>query len=177
MTTIALVDDEPNVLKSLQRCLGRQGWTLHTFTSPQEALLEMSDMKVDLVLSDYRMPRMTGVEFLSEFKEQHPEAVRLVLSGQTDLSGLMNAINAAEIFRFILKPWNDEELIITLKQALEYNRLQTENRELADLVRSQKRELMAQMNELQRLEKESPGITQVNWSEDGSIDLSQEFED
>lgn len=177
MTTIALVDDELNVLKSLKRCLGRQGWTLLDFTSPQEALQELDGKNIDLVLSDYRMPGMTGVEFLSEFKALHPEAVRLVLSGQTDLSGLMNAINAAEIFRFILKPWNDDELVITLKQALEYNRLQRENRELADLVRTQKRELMAQMNELQRLEKESPGITQVNWSEDGSIDLSQEFED
>lgn len=177
MTTIALVDDELNVLKSLKRCLGRQGWTLLDFTSPQEALQELDGKNIDLVLSDYRMPGMTGVEFLSEFKQLHPEAVRLVLSGQTDLSGLMNAINAAQIFRFILKPWNDDELVITLKQALEYNRLQRENRELADLVRTQKRELMAQMNELQRLEKESPGITQVNWSEDGSIDLSQEFED
>ncbi len=177
MTTILLVDDEPNILKSLKRAMHREDWTVLTYDNPETALEELSYTPVDLVISDYRMPQMTGVEFLSDFKHQHPQAVRLILSGQADLQGLMDAINAAEVYRFILKPWNDAELLVTVKQALEFNRLKQENIELAETVRNQSRELKAQLNELKRLEKDSPGITQVNWSSDGSIDLSDEFED
>lgn len=177
MTTILLVDDETNILRALKRALKREDWNVITYDNPAQALEELALTPIDLVLSDYRMPQMTGVEFLSDFKAMQPDAIRLILSGQADLQGLLDAINAAEVYRFILKPWNDTDLIITLKNALDYQRLQRENRELADTVRNQSRAIKAQLSELRRLEQESPGITQVKWDENGLIDLSSEFED
>lgn len=177
MTTIALVDDEPNILKSLSRTFRPEKWTILTYDDPEVALIELQDKDVDLIISDYKMPAMTGVQFLNSFKENNPDAIRLILSGQADLAGLVGAINSAQVFRFILKPWNDEELLVTIKQALEFNRLQKENNELAEIVRSQSSTLRAQLDELKRLEKASPGITQLNLDEDGVIDLSDEYSD
>ena len=177
MTTILLVDDETNILKALKRALKRENWNIITYDNPAQALEELALTPVDLVLTDYRMPQMTGVEFLTDFKAMQPDAIRLILSGQADLQGVLDAINAAQVYRFILKPWNDEELVYTLKNALEFQRLQRENRELAETVRNQSRAIKAQISELRRLENESPGITRVKFDENGIIDLSSEFED
>ena len=171
MATIALVDDEENILKSLERSLKRGGWDVLSYISPQVALEELPLHKVDLIISDYRMPEMTGVEFLAQFKQSNPTAIRMVLSGQADIDGVISAINTAEVYRFILKPWNDIELKLTITQALEYNRLKQENERLAQTVKQQSKVMKTQLTELKRLEKDSPGITQVNWNEDGSISL------
>jgi DNA-binding NtrC family response regulator len=175
MTTIVLVDDEPSILKSLARAFRPEKWNILTYEDPEAALIDLKGKEVDLIISDYKMPGMSGVEFLNSFKQYNPEAIRLILSGQADLLGLVGAINSAQVFRFVLKPWNDEELLITIKQALEYNRLQKENNEFAQLIRSQKHTLRAQFKELKRLEEASPGITQVNWDDDGMIDLTDEY--
>ncbi len=174
MTTILLVDDETNILKSLKRALHSSGWEILTYSHPDQALEALSFTQVDLVISDYRMPEMTGVAFLSEFRKQHPDTVRLILSGQADIGGLLGAINSAEVFRFITKPWNDDELRITIEQALEFNRLKQENERLAETVRQQSKEIKTHLSELRRLENESPGITQVDWNDDGSITLTDE---
>jgi len=177
MTKIVLVDDDENILRSLKRALARQKWTVLTFSNPEQALEELAFTEVDLVISDYRMPGMSGVEFLKAFKETHKDTIRLILSGQADLDGLMEAINEVEVYRFITKPWNDSELVMMIRQALEFNRLQQENRKLADIVRAQSKTLQTQLTELKRLESESPGITHIDWDEDGSIDLSNEYSD
>ncbi|MCP5206247.1 MAG: response regulator [Hahellaceae bacterium] len=174
MTIIALVDDEPNILKALQRVLMKELWEIRTYSNPIEALEDRDIHSVDLVLSDYRMPEMNGVEFLSEFRKLNPTAIRLILSGQADMTGLLTAINQAEVYRFITKPWDNEELVITLKQALEVNFLRQENERLAQTVRKQSQQLRSQLSELKRLEKESPGITQVDWNDDGSISLNMD---
>ncbi len=171
MTTLVLVDDEVNILKALKRMLASEGWDIYAFDDPEQALASKDLVDVDLVISDYRMPQMNGVEFLRKFKQQHPEAIRLLLSGQTDIAGMMGAINTAEVYRFIMKPWNDEEIKITIKQALAFNHLLKENERLAQTVRRQSRLLRSQLSELKRLEAESPGITQVDWNDDGSINL------
>ncbi len=174
MPTIAIIDDEENILNSLRRLLRKRDWNVQTYTDPHAAIADLRFREVDLIISDYRMPDMNGVELLNLLKTVTPDALRILLSGQADMEGVKAAINEAEVYRFISKPWNDDELLMTLGNALEFQNLEKENRRLVTLVREQKKALRQQLDELQRLEKESPGITQVNWNEDGSIDLMDE---
>jgi DNA-binding NtrC family response regulator len=118
------------------------------------------------------MPEMNGVEFLAEFRKLNPSAMRLILSGQADMTGLLAAINEAEVYRFITKPWDNDELMLTLRQALEVNYLRQENQRLVQTVRQQSKQLKSQLSALKRLERDSPGITQVDWNDDGSISLN-----
>lgn len=175
MTTIAIVDDEINILNALKRSLRRQGWEILTYSDPQVALNELSERHFDLVISDFRMPALNGVELLLKLKEISPDSIRIILSGQSDMNAVLDAINKAEVYRFILKPWNDDELGMTLLNALHYSELIQENKRLAETVREQRSKLQQQLQELKRLEKDSPGITKVDLDEDGMIDLSDEF--
>jgi two-component system, probable response regulator PhcQ len=178
MTTLAFVDDEINILYSIKRLLRKKDWTLLTFVTPEEALAELKGRSdIDIIVSDYRMPGMTGVEMLKRMKHDCPDALRIILSGHADLQGILQAINQAEIYRFITKPWIDEDFIITLENAIQYHTLARENLRLSLRVRQQQGRINKQLNELKRLESESPGITHVQWDEDGSIDISGEFGD
>ncbi len=182
MYRIMLVDDEPNILSALRRTLGTSVTDgldvfeiqVELFDQPEAALKRAHDVKFDLVMSDYRMPSMDGVAFLKSFRALQPNAVRLILSGYADLNAIIGAINEAQIYRFINKPWQDYEVSATLAQALAHQRLQLENQRLADLVRVQEGTLSRQEQELRRIEEETPGITQVNWGPDGSILLYEE---
>lgn len=182
MHRIMLVDDEPNVLNALRRTLGTSVTDGHDefeiqvefFDQPEVALKRAHDAKFDLVMSDYRMPGMDGVTFLKAFRAIQPDAVRLILSGYADLNAVIGAINEAQIYRFINKPWQDYEVGATLTQALAFQRLLLENKRLADLIRVQQGTLSRQEIELRRLEEETPGITQVNWGPDGSVLLYEE---
>lgn len=174
MRRIMLVDDEENVLRALRRVLATEPWEVELFTEPEEALRRAATTPFDLVLSDYRMPRMDGIVFLGAFKELRPEAIRLILSGYADLEAVIDAINHAEIYRFISKPWQNYDLKKILTDALAHRDLLLENQRLADRVRAQDAILNRQRHELERLEKEHPGITQVEWDADGSIQLGPE---
>lgn len=165
MHRIMLVDDEPNILKALRRTLSvcapedvGGAFTVETFERPADALERAADTLFDLVISDYRMPEMTGVAFLSRMVQMQPRVARLILSGHTDLDALVGAINQVQIFRFINKPWHEFELRSTVRQALELRDLMSENQRLADLVRVQRGELSRQEMELRRLEDQFPGI-------------------
>lgn len=174
---ILLVDDEPNVLKSLSRLL--RDYYIVTAGCGAEALLLAEQKAFDLVLTDYRMPGLNGIEFLIRFKEIQPDAARLILSGYADLQGMQAAINKAEVFRFINKPWSEIEVRNAIERALEHRRIILENRLLADEVRRQ-RELLEEKDAILRaLEAEEPGITKVNWGADGSIvidDVDMDFD-
>jgi len=111
------------------------------------------------------MPRMTGIEFLKAAKEKNPVPLRIMLTGHADLRSIMAAIEQGEIYRFLLKPWDDEELKMTIRQALDYYNLWKENRALVRTVKKQNQVL-------QELEKEHPGISQVQRDEDGSVVLT-----
>ncbi len=182
MYRIMLVDDEENILNALRRVLvsdfDHEGQTyqltVETFSVPKEALKRAEDMAFDLVISDFRMPVMNGVEFLKAFRKIQPNSSRMILSGYTDLDGLLGAINEAQIYRFINKPWNDFDLKSAIAQALTYRGLLMENERLADLVRVQQGQLSKQEIALKQLEAESPGITKVNWGPDGSVILNEE---
>lgn len=176
MTTIAFIDDEVNILNSIQRLLRKQDWELLAFSSPEEAIIELDKRRdVDIIVSDYRMPNMNGVEVLNILKHISPGALRIILSGQADLNGVLAAINQAEIYRFITKPWIDGDFIITLEKAVQYHALVQENLRLLHTVKQQQQRINEQLSELKRLERETPGITQVKLDEEGAIDLSDEF--
>ncbi len=172
MKYILLIDDEPSILKALKRSLKIPGYELDVFENPEDALAEMEVKKYDLIISDYRMPKMDGVSFLKFSRKFQPQAMRIILSGYADANALMAAINEAEIYRFIAKPWDDMDLQITLKKTLEYADLVEGNRQLLLQVKEQQEIIERQKNELLRLESESPGITRVNRSADGYIILN-----
>lgn len=164
---ILLVDDEPNVLRSLIRLL--KDYQLTTFSSGEEALLAAQETSFDLVISDYRMPGMNGVEFLTFFKAIQPDAIRMILSGYADLNGMQHAINDAQVFRFINKPWNPLEITNAVTRGLEHRAILLENIALANEVRQQRLLLDEKNAIIKALEAEEPGITKVNWADDGSI--------
>lgn len=175
---ILLVDDEPHILTALQRLL-RNGlkdaagerYQVESFTDATLALARARECAFALVISDQRMPIMTGVEFLKELRQVQPDCGRIILSGYADLNALMAAINEAAIDRFISKPWTDFELLDAVRQVLRIRELVVENQRLADEVRQQRGTLSAQEAELRRLERLEPGITHVKWGSDGSFIL------
>ena len=175
---LLLVDDEPHILSALQRLL-RHGlrtpagerYLLEAFTDADAALARARQCSFALAISDYRMPVKNGVDFLRELRSMQPDCGRVILSGYTDLNALVEAINEAQISRFISKPWTDFDLISTVQQVLRVRELALENQRLADQVRQQKGVLSAQEAELRRLERLEPGITHVKWSHDGSFIL------
>lgn len=115
--TVLLVDDEPNILSALRRVLRRDGYEILTAQSGEEALEIMAHHRVMVILSDQRMPNMTGTEFLSRVKVLHPRTVRIILSGYADLDSITEAINKGEIYKFRTKPWDDEELRNDVREA------------------------------------------------------------
>lgn len=114
---LLLVDDEENVRMSLMRILRREGYKILTASSAEEGLEIMAANPVNVVLSDQRMPGMSGVEFLRRVKLMHPDAVRMILSGYTEVGTLTDAINKGEIYQFISKPWENEALIALIREA------------------------------------------------------------
>lgn len=174
MHRIMLVDDEENILKSLIRIMGKNNeWEIETYVKPADALKRAMTANFDLFLSDFRMPEMDGVKFLTEVKNLQPESMRLILSGYTDLEALMGAINEAQIFRFITKPWQDYDLISTVKLALGFRDMQVENRRLADQVREQQAELEKQNHILETYRQKHPELFSVKRAADGSIILDE----
>lgn len=179
MWRILVVDDEENILRAVKRSLlslNGKKLQIDAYASPMEAIgRAMEGIAYDLVIADYRMPEMDGISFLKKFREIQPDAMRLILSGYTDLAALIDAINEVGIFRFISKPWNDYEVARTVEQAIAHRHLLLENRRLADLVRLQLGKITRQELELRRIEEETPGITKVKWGPDGEVIL-QDFE-
>lgn len=175
MRRILLVDDEMNVLKALQRVLSRAMGDIRCelFNDPRAALARATEMGFDLVISDYRMPAMDGVSFLAGVKAVQPDAVRLVLSAQADLQALVGAINRAEVFRFLIKPWDDADLIATLEAALERRGTLLEERRLADEQRVARGDMTAEEMAMRRLEEEEPGITRVDWPPAGGMQVEE----
>jgi len=115
--TLLLLDDEQNILKALARVLRREGYRILTATSAKDAFALLATHDVQVILSDQRMPEMNGTEFLSRVKEIYPDTVRLVLSGYTDLNSVTDAINRGAIYKFLTKPWDDDQLRLDIAQA------------------------------------------------------------
>lgn len=130
---ILFVDDERNVLRSLERLFLEEEYEIFTASSGQEGLelLEHSG-PFQLIVSDYRMPSMNGVEFLSEVCRRYPETERMILSGYADTAAIVAAINEGQIYKFIAKPWNDDDLLQTIREVLDRYELRASNRRLLE---------------------------------------------
>ncbi len=143
--TILCVDDEQHNLDALRRTL-RKEYTIITALSGPEGLEVLKNNKISLIISDQRMPNMSGVEFLKKTIEMSPDIVRIVLTGFTDVEDLIGAINTGQVYRYITKPWDPNDLKVTIKRALESFELTLENRQLfEDVVRLEKMATVGQV--------------------------------
>lgn len=133
---ILFVDDEPAILNAIKRLFRREPWEIETASDGAQGLEVFRRFRPAVVVSDHRMPGMTGVEFLAKARAIDPEPVRIVLTGCTDLPAAESAINEGEVWRFVTKPWNDEDLRATIAAAAERYRLVFENRILLDKLAS-----------------------------------------
>jgi putative nucleotidyltransferase with HDIG domain len=135
--TVLFVDDEVNILKALQRLLRNEPMTVLTASRPQEAMDLLERTPAQVVVSDQRMPDMSGVDLLAGIRERHPDMVRMMLTGYTEMNIAVEAINRGEIYRLITKPWNDDELKATLRQAFDHYDLKGEIKRLNQVTREQ----------------------------------------
>ncbi|WP_018608974.1 EAL domain-containing protein [Uliginosibacterium gangwonense] len=121
-STLLLVDDDLSILSSLKRLLRRENYNILTATTTHEALTLLAEHRVGVIIVDQRMPGMSGTELLARIRTMHPDTVRMVLSGYTAVDSLTEAINRGEIYRFLTKPWQEAELIETVRESFRHYR-------------------------------------------------------
>jgi two-component system, probable response regulator PhcQ len=164
---LLLVDDEPNLTSALVRSLDRSQFEIFTADSAQKGLMILAGNDIDVVVSDERMPGMTGSQFLTEVRKKWPNTIRMILSGQADLEAAVRAINEGEVYRFLLKPCHPKELQLTILQGLQHKKLVAQSRKLLQ-------EHQKTMNLIEALEKDNPGITKIELDEDGAIMMEED---
>lgn len=145
---IMVVDDEPDLLRSIHDLL-RRSYRVLTFERPLDALAALREHDVPVVMSDQRMPEMSGVEFLTQVKTLRPDATRLLCTGYTDVSAVVDAINEGSVFRYITKPWDEKFLRSVLSQAVEQHDLLVDRRNLIDELKQRNQQLQ-EANRLKR---------------------------
>lgn len=141
--TLLFVDDEPSILSSLKRLFRPHGYQIFTAEGGAAGLEILEKERVDLVISDMRMPVMDGARFLEQARLRWPEAIRILLTGYADIESTIAAINQGQIYRYINKPWDDNEIVLIVREALERRRLEQENGRLNSVVEAQNAELRA----------------------------------
>jgi diguanylate cyclase (GGDEF)-like protein len=135
--TLLLVDDEPNVLKALKRTLRTEGYKILTADSGREALALLNQHDVGVIVSDHRMPEMTGIDLLIQVRVRYPDIIRIILTAYTDLKAATDAINRGAVYKFLMKPHDDAMLRQVLAEAFEHHELIRENQRLmTDLERA-----------------------------------------
>ena len=164
---LLIVDDEANIRSALRRTLRREPYRLSFAESAAKALEMMRVDRPDLLVTDHLMPQMTGLELLKRVRLLFPDVGRIVLTGQAEMETVISAINEGEIFRFLRKPWDDDELKLTIHLAFEQIRLERENRRLLEQVRKQGKYI-------DQLEEEHPGIGRVERDASGAIVVNEE---
>jgi len=117
---VLFIDDEESIIDGVQRLFMREDYGIFATTSPDKAREALSKEKIKVVVSDYRMPEISGVKFLKEVKDKYPDAVKILFTGYTDFSAAEEAINVGEVYRFISKPWKTAELLSTIRQCIEH---------------------------------------------------------
>jgi len=160
--TVLLVDDDPNLIAGIRRGLRKEPFKTLSASSAEEALALMRRVSVDVVISDYQMPGMGGVEFLKAARRAYPETVRFLLTGNATLDVAIEAINEGEIMRFFTKPYNNVDLAVTIRQALAQKKLLTVAKKLME-------ENRRQATLLEQVEQQHPGITRLEKDESGAI--------
>ncbi len=159
---ILLVDDEPHVTEALKRTLHREPFEILSAGSANEALQILARETIAVVISDEMMPGMSGSEFLAVVYRNYPETIRIMLTGHANLNVAVRAINEGHIYRFLMKPCNEQEIRLTIRQAIQ-------QKELAEKSRQLLRKVKQQNLILQRMEKEYPGIAKVERDSTGAI--------
>jgi DNA-binding NtrC family response regulator len=160
--TILVVDDEKLILNSIKRLLRNENYHLLTAQNGIEGLALLKKHNVQLVISDQTMPEMTGLEFLKKVKVEYPEILTIMLTGNAEIGVAMEAINEVGVYKFIIKPWENADLIITIRRALESREVMLERDKLL-------KQLQVRNTILKDLENEHPGITKLNIDEDGYV--------
>lgn len=132
--TILIVDDDEFVLTAMKKALAREGYEVFTAEDGPRALEIAREHPPDLVLCDYVMPQMNGVEVFQAMSELCPDAVRILVTGQADLEVAMSAINEGGVYKFVLKPWNTKDLGVIVRRALEHYQLIQEGKALMEML-------------------------------------------
>ncbi len=160
---LLFVDDDPNVLKALRRLFRHENYDVFLAIGGAEGLEILRRHAVDLIISDMRMPEMSGAEFLERAVEEWPETVRILLTGYADLQSTIDAVNKGRIFSYCNKPWNDEELKLLVRNALEQKHLRDERDRLSAVIRQQNDQLKALNVHLEeRVEQRTAQLDQAN---------------
>jgi response regulator RpfG family c-di-GMP phosphodiesterase len=139
--TVLCVDDEHSILQALRRLLRKENYQLLLTTSTKEAFKLLDDNEVHLIISDQRMPEMSGTELMAAVKDKYPDMLRVILTGYTEVDTITESINKGHIYKFFLKPWNDHNLKLEIRQALDQYDLIKANRHLDETVLMQNKEL------------------------------------
>lgn len=163
--TLLLVDDEKAITRALHRLFRKEGYKILTADSGSEGLEKLgnSERPVSLIISDQRMPEMNGAEFLEKAKTIYPDAVRYLLTGYSDMEAVIHAVNKGEIHRYLTKPWNDEDLVLQVRQSLEHFELISENQRLTQLTIEQNKELSLLNKDLElKVEERTKEIVDKN---------------
>lgn len=129
--SILYVDDEEHNLVSFKATF-RIKYRVFTAISGPEAIKIMEDEHIDIIITDQRMPNMTGVQFLESILDKHPEPMRILLTGYADLNAVIDAVNKGKIFHYLTKPWNEDELDTTIQRAYDVYKLRKDEKELTE---------------------------------------------
>jgi two-component system probable response regulator PhcQ len=160
--TILIVDDEPTVTAVLRDAFSREPYRILSAGSAEDALPILDREEMDVVISDERMPGMSGTEFLAVVRKKYPDSIRMILTGHASLESAVRAINEGEIYRFFTKPCNVLDIALTVRQALQKRELRRENQHLLSL--QQQHSAM-----IEKLERKYPGITKVSRDSKGEV--------
>jgi two-component system, NtrC family, response regulator HydG len=123
---LLLIDDESNIIRSLARVFSEEPYEIYTTSSGVDAVCILERERIDLIISDYKMPGMTGVDLLREANKRWPDTIRIMLTGHADIQAVQKAVNDGAIYKFITKPWSDEDLRLTVSRALQHKALREE---------------------------------------------------
>jgi signal transduction histidine kinase len=138
--SILVVDDEPDVVRSVKDLL-RLDYKVFTATSADEGMKILAENVIDVIMTDQRMPEMTGVEFLKQVRDPHPDATRLLFTGYADISAVIAAINQGNVYRYIAKPWDPDELQTIIREACERHDLIVQRKQLIEDLEQANKEL------------------------------------
>ncbi|HEX6705174.1 MAG TPA: EAL domain-containing protein [Albitalea sp.] len=156
---LLLLDDEPNILRSLRRAFRGQPWTVHTANTPDEAFELLARHPIGVVMSDQRMPLMRGTDFLARVKQLYPDTVRIVLSGYTELQSVTDAINEGAIYKFLTKPWNDQRISEEIEKAFCQHEMVAESQLLQQRLVESNRQLESRLqHNAERLQREEAAL-------------------
>ena len=165
--SILIVDDEEFVRNALSRALRSEDFDIRTADGPKAGWDALMERPADIVLSDFKMPRMSGLEFLRRVREEFPDTIRIMLTGHADVETVIDAVNTSEIYRFMTKPWADDELKLVLRLAAAHLDSMRETRRLVEVV-------TRQAALIQEVEKRHPGITRIARDAGGAVVIAEE---